>query len=116
MLQRLHVRNFTVFGEADFEFGPGLNVVVGTNGTGKSHVLKLGYAVLSNLDTQLRDERKRNESEEKIRVAGKPLTDLNKYESTTLESELVSYSGSQVGAHGVAGKPHPRPLSPGEGS
>ena len=43
MLKRLLVKNFTVFAEADFEFGPGLNVVVGTNGTGKSHVLKLGY-------------------------------------------------------------------------
>lgn len=43
MLKRLFVKNFTVFAEADFEFGPGLNVVVGTNGTGKSHVLKLGY-------------------------------------------------------------------------
>jgi len=49
MLKRLQVKNFTVFGEADFAFGPGLNVVVGTNGTGKSHVLKLGYAVLNNL-------------------------------------------------------------------
>ena len=47
MLKRLHVRNFTVFEEAEFEFSPGLNVVVGTNGTGKSHVLKLGYAVES---------------------------------------------------------------------
>ena len=45
MLKRLQVKNFTVFAEANFEFGPGLNVVVGTNGTGKSHVLKLGYAV-----------------------------------------------------------------------
>ena len=44
MLKRLYVKNFTVFAEADFAFGPGLNVVVGTNGTGKSHVLKLGYA------------------------------------------------------------------------
>jgi ABC-type polar amino acid transport system ATPase subunit len=45
MLKRLHLQNFTVFADADFEFGPGLNVLVGTNGTGKSHVLKLGYAV-----------------------------------------------------------------------
>lgn len=49
MLNRLHIRNFTVFAEADFEFGPGLNVIVGTNGTGKSHVLKLGYATLYSL-------------------------------------------------------------------
>lgn len=45
MLKQLHVRNFTVFEEANFEFSPGINVVVGTNGTGKTHVLKLGYAV-----------------------------------------------------------------------
>nr|GEZ60294.1 hypothetical protein [Tanacetum cinerariifolium] len=44
MLKRLHLRNFTVFADAEFEFGDGLNVLVGTNGTGKTHVLKLGYA------------------------------------------------------------------------
>lgn len=45
MLHRLHVRHFTVFADAEFKFSPGLNVIVGTNGTGKSHVLKLGYTV-----------------------------------------------------------------------
>ncbi|GAA4019049.1 hypothetical protein GCM10022408_36280 [Hymenobacter fastidiosus] len=43
MLKRLLIKDFTVFADADFTFGPGLNVIVGTNGTGKSHVLKLGY-------------------------------------------------------------------------
>lgn len=43
MLKRLHLQNFTVFADAYFEFGPGLNVLVGNNGTGKSHVLKVGY-------------------------------------------------------------------------
>ncbi|WP_071891405.1 AAA family ATPase [Hymenobacter sp. PAMC 26628] len=46
MLKRLHLRNFTVFADADFEFGPGLNVIVGANGTGKSHVLKAAYAMI----------------------------------------------------------------------
>jgi len=45
MLKRLHLKNFTVFADADFEFGLGLNVLVGTNGTGKSHLLRIGYAV-----------------------------------------------------------------------
>jgi energy-coupling factor transporter ATP-binding protein EcfA2 len=45
MLKSLHVQNFTVFADADFQFSEGLNVIVGTNGTGKSHVLKLAYAV-----------------------------------------------------------------------
>lgn len=45
MLKRLHLQNFTVFADADFVFSPGLNVLVGTNGTGKSHVLKVGYGI-----------------------------------------------------------------------
>ncbi len=45
MLTRLAVTNLTVFAEADFRFVPGLNVVVGENGTGKSHVLKAAYTL-----------------------------------------------------------------------
>ncbi len=47
MLKRLSIENFTVFSKASFEFAAGLNVIVGENGTGKSHVLKLAYAVLA---------------------------------------------------------------------
>ncbi|WP_165226836.1 AAA family ATPase [Aquisphaera insulae] len=47
MLTRLHLKNFTVFADADFSFAPGLNVVVGENGTGKSHLLKAAYALQS---------------------------------------------------------------------
>ena len=47
MLKQLKIENFTVFPKADFEFAPGLNVIVGENGTGKSHVLKLVYSVLA---------------------------------------------------------------------
>lgn len=53
MLSRLHLQNFTVFDNADFQFSEGLNVIIGTNGAGKSHVLKMGYTVLSSLQTRL---------------------------------------------------------------
>lgn len=43
MLKTLKVSNFTVFGDVEFAFSPGLNVIVGENGAGKTHVLKLGY-------------------------------------------------------------------------
>lgn len=43
MLKTLTIANFTAFSKASFTFSPGLNVIVGTNGTGKTHVLKLGY-------------------------------------------------------------------------
>lgn len=46
MLTTLDLRNFTVFRDARLEFSPGLNVLVGDNGTGKSHVLQLGFALL----------------------------------------------------------------------
>lgn len=47
MIRSLDVENFTVFTEAKFEFGKQLNVIVGENGAGKTHVLKLAYSVLA---------------------------------------------------------------------
>ncbi|AUX24064.1 ATP-binding protein [Sorangium cellulosum] len=47
MIRSLHVENFTVFGEAELDFGGHLNVFVGENGTGKTHALKLAYAILA---------------------------------------------------------------------
>ena len=46
LLKSLRIANFTAFAEAELEFSPGLNVFVGENGTGKTHLLKLPYAVL----------------------------------------------------------------------
>lgn len=47
MLRSLTLQNFTVFREARFEFGRQLNVVVGENGLGKTHILKAAYSVLA---------------------------------------------------------------------
>ncbi len=47
MIQSLHVTGFTVFSDATFEFAKNLNVFVGENGTGKSHLLKLVYSLLA---------------------------------------------------------------------
>ncbi|WP_434040986.1 MULTISPECIES: AAA family ATPase [Sorangium] len=47
MIRSLHVKNFTVFSEAELDFGAHLNVFVGENGTGKAHALKLAYATLA---------------------------------------------------------------------
>lgn len=47
MISSLHAKNFTVFPDAAFEFGRNLNVLVGENGTGKTHVLKLAYSVIA---------------------------------------------------------------------
>jgi energy-coupling factor transporter ATP-binding protein EcfA2 len=46
MLESLTLRNFTAFADAEFNFADGLNVIVGENGTGKTHVLKAAYSLL----------------------------------------------------------------------
>ena len=55
MLKSLGMKNFTAFGEADFQCASGLNVIVGENATGKTHVLKLGYSLMSVLQVDTRD-------------------------------------------------------------
>lgn len=55
-LTELKLRNFTVFEQADFSFAPGINVFIGENGTGKSHVLKALYAVLKGVRDQPADK------------------------------------------------------------
>ena len=51
MLKTLHIENFTVFQKTDLQFSSGLNVIIGENGTGKSHLLKLGYTILKTLES-----------------------------------------------------------------
>lgn len=41
MSLKLHVKNFTVFADNLFEFSDGINVLIGKNSTGKTHLLKL---------------------------------------------------------------------------
>ncbi|MBI1901959.1 MAG: AAA family ATPase [Planctomycetia bacterium] len=46
MLESLELQNFTAFTKADFKFANGLNVIVGENATGKTHVLKVAYSAI----------------------------------------------------------------------
>ena len=47
LLRSLRITNFTAFGHAELEFAAGLNVVIGENGLGKTHLLKLPYAAMA---------------------------------------------------------------------
>jgi energy-coupling factor transporter ATP-binding protein EcfA2 len=47
MLDNLSIRNLTVFPDANLQFSKHLNVIVGENGTGKTHLLKMAYSALA---------------------------------------------------------------------
>ena len=47
LLKTLHLKDFTVFGKSRLNFSPGLNVIIGENGLGKTHLLKLPYAAMA---------------------------------------------------------------------
>ena len=47
MIKSLEVSAFTVFHQAKLKFGKHLNVIVGENGAGKTHILKLAYSILA---------------------------------------------------------------------
>lgn len=45
MIKTLLLKNFTVFDELKIDFSPKVNVIIGENGTGKTHLLKAAYAL-----------------------------------------------------------------------
>lgn len=47
MLEKMTIKNLTKFAEADLSFSSGLNVIIGENGCGKSHLLKSAYALIA---------------------------------------------------------------------
>ncbi|MEW8252570.1 MAG: AAA family ATPase [Candidatus Thiodiazotropha sp.] len=55
MLSNLNLTNFTAFKKANLDFSEGLNVIVGENGTGKTHLLKLGYLISNIWESQVKN-------------------------------------------------------------
>jgi len=44
MLEKIKFEKFTAFEKLEVKFSPGINIFVGENGTGKTHILKAAYA------------------------------------------------------------------------
>jgi predicted ATPase len=45
MITKLDIKNFTVFNNLTIDFSPKINVIIGENGTGKTHLLKAAYGL-----------------------------------------------------------------------
>ena len=53
-LTRVRLERFTAFSHLDLEFSPGINVFVGANGTGKTHLMKVCYDACESSKTGVR--------------------------------------------------------------
>ena len=53
IINKLKLENFTVFEDQQIEFEPGINVLIGENGTGKTHILKVLYSACQSVDQKV---------------------------------------------------------------
>jgi AAA15 family ATPase/GTPase len=50
MISSIELENFTLFHELNVDLSPGINIIIGENGTGKTQFLKAAYAASSTLE------------------------------------------------------------------
>ena len=53
MITKFKASNFTVFTDLSIEFSPGINIFIGQNGTGKTHLLKAVYSACCLIDKKM---------------------------------------------------------------
>lgn len=53
IIKKIKLENYTVFENQQVEFGSGINVFIGENGTGKTHILKALYSACQSVDKKV---------------------------------------------------------------
>lgn len=96
-VQQLELENFTAFRHASFVFSPGINVLIGENSTGKTHILKLLYSLLQ---TAASEPNKKSHTLEKVTAVFKPeASDFSKlvnYTARSAEQLSISLKHTQI--------------------
>ena len=67
-INKLSIKRFTVFDKIEFDFCDGINVFIGENGTGKTHLLKIIYAICGCERLESTENKKTQDFNEKIRA------------------------------------------------
>lgn len=52
-LQKIYIKSFTVFDELSLSFSDGINVFIGQNGAGKTHIMKILYSACKAADPKI---------------------------------------------------------------
>ena len=73
-IKRIKFQNYTVFEDQQMEFSPGINVIIGENGTGKTHLMKALYSACQSADkkTSLRRRKYLMADETRVQVLNEP--------------------------------------------
>jgi AAA15 family ATPase/GTPase len=74
MIKSLHIKNFTTFDDLEVELSPKINVIIGENSTGKTHILKILY-VMSSIYKDKDEELQRKLYTDKFLQVFKPFND-----------------------------------------
>ena len=61
MIEHLELKNFTVFNSLALDLSPRVNVIIGENGTGKTHLLKAAYSLCSGVPLKSKPEASEDE-------------------------------------------------------
>ena len=93
MIKSLTVKNFTLFNKEDLTFGESLNVIVGENGTGKTQMLKMLYALACGC------RRANDSTSEYLSLKDVPFNIRTKLESVfrTKAENLISFNAKNDG-------------------
>lgn len=53
IIKKIRLENYTVFENQQLEFLPGINVFIGENGTGKTHIMKALYSACQSVSKKI---------------------------------------------------------------
>lgn len=53
VIKKIKLENYTVFEDQQIEFCPGINIFIGENGTGKTHILKALYSACQSVSKKI---------------------------------------------------------------
>lgn len=104
MLKQLQLTHFTQFTQANFEFSKGLNLIIGENGLGKTHLLKLGYLACGLWHTEVKNKAAVSKSAVETKVAER-LLNLFKAERLGNLSSAANKERTQVEAQLIGSIP-----------
>ncbi len=103
MINAIQCKNFTAFRQLSVTCSPGVNILIGLNGTGKTQLMKLAYAMCAALKQEWRKNAKmRHRFEEKFRGVFRPYERLGRLCRNESENASAGVSFTHEGLYEIS--------------